>query len=168
MTAASAGIRPFELPDLAAIEAIYAAAVAQGLCTADLTPPPRERWEAWIETHSSPRYPAFVAEVEGVVGGYATLSPYRPGREALRSLAEISYYVAPGYRRRGLASELIHHAERFARDQGFRNLLAIVIDANPASLGLLGKLGYQEWGHLPGILEYQGEIHGQRLLGKAL
>jgi phosphinothricin acetyltransferase len=161
-------IRPWCPKDLPQIQRIYTQAIEAGLCTADLRPPPPARWRTWSQTHQDPRYPVFVAGEGEHVAGYCSLSPYRPGREALRSLAEVSYYVDRAYHRRGIASALIFHAMGKARELEHRHLLAILIEDNRASLRLLEKLGFQQWGHLPGILEYQGQLHGQLYLGKSL
>lgn len=80
--------------------------------------------------------------------GYAYLSPYRPGRRALETVAEVSYYL--DFRCRGQASApgLLPEMEAEARKLGYETLLAILLACNGGSLALLRKNGYREWGRV--------------------
>lgn len=55
--------------------------------------------------------------------------------------------VSAPYRRRGIATELILHAERLARDRGHRAVgLGVDVD-NAGARRLYDRLGYRDWGH---------------------
>ena len=98
--------RPGDLP---AIAAVYNEAVRARFQTGDLDPVTVESRGPWLAAHAPDRHPVFVAEREGGVAGWCSLSPYRPGRAALAHTAEVAYYVAAAHRRTGLASALLRH-----------------------------------------------------------
>ena len=144
--------------DLQAINRIYNQAVNQGFCTAHLEPVTMEERRQWFTLHDPEHFPVYVITQEGRVLGWISLGPYREGRQALAHVAEVSYYVDEVERGRGLGSGLLSHALRVAPDFGFSVLIAILLDKNPASMGLLLKFGFNEWGRMPGI----ALIHGQK------
>ena len=47
----------------------------------------------WFKEHDQKKYPIIVAEQNDKILGWISLSPYRPGRLALRFTAEVSYFV---------------------------------------------------------------------------
>lgn len=52
-------------------------------------------------------------------------------------------YVMPDYRRRGIASRLMHQAEHWAKARGDRQIGLQVFQTNQPALTLYEKLGYQ-------------------------
>ncbi len=85
--------------------------------------------------------------------GCAYLSPYQEGHPALRTVAEISYYVDFQYHGQGIGGKLLRHAIKEARRLGYRNLLAILLECNPGSIHLLEKHGFSLWGSLPQVAQ---------------
>ena len=81
-------------------------------------------------------------------------------------MAEISYYVHRAYRRRGVADVLMEYALKNSAGLGFRNLMAILLDQNTASIRLLEKHGFRRWGHLPDIADFDGTVCGQFIYGR--
>ena len=139
--------------DLDAIAEIYNYAIAAGGQTGHQHVLSVEYWSGWLMEHSSPEYPVWVMEVNGKIAGWASLSPYRKGREAFRSVAEISYYVHPSFFRLKTATALLQMAELFASQNEITTLLAIVIAGNIPSIAFLEKSGFQHWGTLPEIVQ---------------
>ncbi len=158
-------VRDATLEDLPAMVAIYNQAIAQGLRTGDVEPFTVESRRPWFDEHDPSRHPIFVAQENGAVVGYATLSAYRNGRAALRCTAEISCYVDENWHRRGVGSRLLAHAIAQARDRGFKTLLAIVIEANGGSRSLLERFGFATWGVLPRVVEHGGSEYAHVYLG---
>jgi phosphinothricin acetyltransferase len=146
--------RPEDLP---AINRIYNQAVRQRFCTAHLEPVSLEERRLWFTSYDPKHFPVFVAVDDGSVVAWATLGPYREGRQALEHVAEVSYYVEEGKRGKGLGSSLLDHALHVAPDYGFSVLIAILLDKNPASIGLLQKFGFKEWGRMPEIALIDGQ-----------
>ncbi|HPR55604.1 MAG TPA: N-acetyltransferase family protein [Deltaproteobacteria bacterium] len=151
------GIRVAVPDDLPAIVEIYNQAVSMRTATADLTPISVGDRTSWLEEHHPYTHPVFVAEDGGTVTGWCSISPYRPGRMALRHTAEISYYVHEDFRRRGIGSRLIARAVDRCPSLEIRTLFAILLDINTASVGILEKFGFEKWGHLPGVADF-GEV----------
>ena len=102
------------------------------------------------------KHPLWVAEDENKIVGYLTISPYRPGRMALRYTAEVSYYVHTDHHRKGIASTLLKHAITMCPNLNIKNLFAILIDNNQASIGLLKNYGFKRWGHMPCVADFNG------------
>ena len=151
--------------DLPAITEIYNQAVALGSATADISPVSIESRGTWLRDHAPDQYPVFVAESEDRVLGWCSLSPYRPGRMALRHTAEISYYIDERFREKGVGSFLITCAiERCAR-LGIKTIFAIILDINRDSTRILEKLGFEQWGHLPGVADFEGRECGHLYYG---
>lgn len=157
-------IRPAHINDLPAIDEIYNHAISIR-ASADLTPYSELARYDWFKLHEPGKFPVFVAEKDRSVIGWLSFSPYRQGRMALRYTAEISYYLHPGFQRQGLGSQLIEFALHNAPDYGFRVLFAIIMEHNVASIRLLEKFKFEQWGFLPKVADYDGERRGQYYYG---
>jgi L-amino acid N-acyltransferase YncA len=161
-------IRVAARQDWLKIAEIYNQAVEEKYATADTEPiTPASRRE-WFVQHSRDKYPIYLAKSDGEIVGWCSLSPYRPGRKALQTVAEISYYVHRAHRRRGVADALMEHALKNSARLGFRNLMAILLDQNTASIRLLEKHGFRRWGHLPDIAVFNGTVCGQFIYGRVV
>jgi phosphinothricin acetyltransferase len=161
-------IRDFTEADLKKIVEIYNHAVDEKFATADTEYVTIESRKEWFAQHSSDTYPIYVAEENNEIVGWCSLSPHRPGRKALRTVAEISYYVHKDYRRKGVANSLITYTIEKAKQLGFNNLITILLDLNKPSIYLLEKFGFEKWGHLPNIAVIDEMICGQFIYGKNL
>ena len=151
--------------DIAALTEIYNQAIALRSATADMEPVTLAERRRWLAKHPRDAYPVFVAEVSGRVTGYCSLSPYREGRRALRHTAEISYYVHEDFRGRGYGSQLIAHAVELSPALGIRVLFAILLDINSDSVRMLEKFGFERWGHLPDVADFDGAVCGHFYYG---
>jgi RimJ/RimL family protein N-acetyltransferase len=78
----------------------------------------------------------------GTLQGFHWVSLGVPGS------AEISLYVDPPHRRRGIGSRLYLDAERCAIDAGAKKLQVSLRDDDPASLAFAEKRGYVVWRHV--------------------
>ena len=161
-------IRSFIENDYSEIVNIYNHAVDEKFATADTEYVSVESKMNWFEQHSPETYPIYVAEENNEIVGWCSLSPHRPGRKALRTVAEISYYINKDHRRKGVASSLITHTIGKAKQLGFKNLITILLDLNKPSIYLLEKFGFEKWGHLPEIALIDETICGQFIYGKKL
>ena len=149
-------IRTAIIEDLETIVEIYNQAISAGQRTADITPFTTEDRKKWFEDHTPDKDPILVAEDNNVIVGYLTISPYRPGRMALRHTAEVSCFVHFDHHRQGIASNLLRHAIGMCPSIQIKNLFAIIIDSNQASINLLVKYGFEKWGHLPRVAKFDG------------
>jgi len=151
-------IRKASKEDLPAINRIYNQAVRQRFCTAHLEETGTHERERWFEAHDPARYPVFVAVEDQQVTGWMSLGPYREDRQALSHVAEVSYYVDELKRGKGTGSALLDHAIQNAPAYGFAVLIAILLHKNAASIGLLQKSGFEEWGRMPGIARIGDQV----------
>ncbi len=161
-------LRTAQENDLPGIVAIYNQAVSEQFCTGDTEPVTVEERRDWFSQHTAEIYPIFIAEEDGLLLGWCSLSPYRPGRAALRTTAEISYYVDSAQRGKGLGSRLVQHALTDAPALGFTHLLAILMDVNIGSIRLLEKFGFVQWGCLPGVARFGSSVCGQLIYGREI
>jgi L-amino acid N-acyltransferase YncA len=157
--------RPGDLP---ALVAVYNQAVRAGFQTGDLAPVSVASRRGWLAAHPPERHPVYVAERDGVLAGWLSLSPYRPYRTALAHTAEVSYYVDAGHRRQGVATALLRHALASCDGLGIHVLLAFVLDVNAPSCRLLEREGYARWGHLPGVARFGDVACGHLIYGRRL
>ncbi len=158
-------IRKAQIQDLEKIVEIYNQAITAGFQTADTDVLSVADRLEWFALHEADQYPLFVAEIEDVVVGWLSISPYRPGRKALNDCGEISFYIDHSWRRKGIASLLIEAAIDACKALHYYSLFAIVIDKNEASIKLLERFGFTRWAHLPDIVNYSGQRCGQVYYG---
>lgn len=161
-------IRLARQADLPQLTAIYNQAIQAGRCTCDTAPFAPGQRQGWFEACQEEDYPLFVYERCSQTVGYAYLSPYREGRPALRTVAEISYYVDFQYHGQGIGGKLLRHAIEEARCLCYRNLLAILLECNPASIHLLEKHGFSLWGSLPQVAQLGQGWYSHLYYGRAL
>jgi len=159
-------IRLATVEDVPAITEIYNQAIALKSATADISPVSEDSQRTWLAEHSADKYPVFVAEDQGAVMGYSSLSPYRPGRMALRYTAEISYYIHEDFRGLGVGSRLIERAIELCPRLKIKTLFAILLDINSESIHILEKIGFQKWGHMPNVADFGGAECGHFYYGR--
>ena len=149
-------IRVAELEDLEAVVEIYNQAIAAGEKTADITPVTLDDRKSWFSSHTPDKYPILVAEEDELVVGYLTISAYRSGRMALRHTAEVSFFIHFDHHRKGIASRLLQYAIDMCPSLQIKTIFAILVESNQNSIGLLEKYGFEKWGHMPRVAEFDG------------
>ena len=122
----------------------------------------------WFNDHEESKYPLLVYKQDGKVLGWLSISPYRQGRNALRYAVEISYFLDNAYLGQGIGSLLLARALVLCRHMGYKTALAVLIDSNTASIKLLEKFGFIQWGYLPAIADFDGKECGQYYYGLKL
>jgi L-amino acid N-acyltransferase YncA len=159
-------IRLAAVEDLPVITEIYNQAIAMKSATADISPVSEDSRRTWLAEHSADKYPVFIAEYQGTVMGYSSLSPYRPGRMALRYTAELSYYIHEDFRGLGAGSRLIAYAIEQCPRLEIKTLFAILLDINSDSVHILEKFDFQKWGHMPKVADLGGTEYGHLYYGR--
>ena len=165
---ASFSIRLASNDDLPAIVEIYNQAIRAGNSTAHQRELLVQERESWFESFDPTSYPIYIAESREKTIAYGTLSPYRAGREALSSVAEISFYIDYDFHRQGIGSALMAHLVAEAKHLGKQHLLAILMDINQPSIGLLTRHGFIQWGYFPDIVNLKNQRCGHVIYGRAL
>lgn len=141
--------------DGAACAAIYAPSVTDSSTSFEDVPPDAAEFARRIGTISA-RYPWLVAEVDGVVAGYAYASPHRE-RAAYRWAAESAVYVGADHRGRGVGRRLYTVLFDLLARQGIRTVCAGVTLPNDASVALHEGCGFAP----VGVYRRIGYKHGR-------
>ena len=152
--------------DLPAIVAIYNAAVATRMSTAQLEPVTVEERRDWISSHTPDRHPFWVAEIDGAIAGWLTLKAFLP-RCAYSATAEVSVYVEANFRRRGVGRALLEQAIARASALGINAIVGLIFAHNEPSLRLFSELGFARWGLLPGVALLDGIRRDLTIMGRA-
>jgi L-amino acid N-acyltransferase YncA len=104
--AAAASIRPATVSDAPALAAIYLPYVTETSVSFEQHPP--DASEMARRMTAAPGLPWLVAEVDGVIAGYAYASPHRL-RHAYRWSADCSVYLSAGFTAVGAVDDSIPH-----------------------------------------------------------
>ncbi|MFB9277120.1 GNAT family N-acetyltransferase [Cohnella cellulosilytica] len=144
-----------EREDLERIVAIYNTTIASRSVTADLEPVTTEDRIGWFEAHSADKWPIWVMKDGEAIIAWLSFSRFH-SRAAYDATAEISIYIDLAYRSKGIGSLFFRKAIEECPRLGIRNVLAIVFGHNEASLALLRKFGFEQWGLLPGVTTLDG------------
>lgn len=150
-------IRPATTADLPAITAIYNEAILTTVATFDTEPKSDAERAAWFAAHDE-GHPIFVAEIEGAVIGWASLSKWSD-RLAYAGTAEISLYVLASHRGQGIGKRLIAAMVLAGEKVGLHTIIARVVAGNQASIRLHETAGFE---HI-GVMREVGRKFGQLL-----
>ncbi len=137
-------LRPATAADAAATAAIYNAEVLGSRVTFDLVTRSVEEQAGWLDARSG-ALEVVVAEVDGAVAGYASLSAYRE-RAAYRTTVEDSVYVHADHRGAGVGRALLDEIVDVARERGFHSVIARIVADHTASIRLHAAVGFQHVG----------------------
>jgi phosphinothricin acetyltransferase len=138
-------IRRAKREDAAAMAAIYNQSVAHSTATFDTKPETVEDRAAWLDDHTAPQHPVLVAERDGRMVGWASLSQYST-RCAYEATVEISAYIDEGERGRGLGMKLSEAVLEAGCEGGVHAVVSRICTENTASLSMARKLGFFEIG----------------------
>jgi phosphinothricin acetyltransferase len=158
VAAASPSIRLATPADGDALATIYAPYVMETAISFELRPPDGAEMATRI-ARTLERTPWLVAEVDGVIRGYAYAGRFRD-RPAYDWSAESGIYVEGASRGLGLGRALMAALIAVLRIQGFRLLVAGITPSNPASVALHLALGFQRVGLFEGVGHKLGAWQG--------
>jgi L-amino acid N-acyltransferase YncA len=154
--------------DWPAIIAIYNFTIACRSVTADLEPVTLESRRLWLQSHTPDKHPLWVMECQGEVAGWLGFQAFYSGRQAYYKTAELSIYVAPDYRRKGIGQKLLQTAIACSPGLGITNLVGLIFATNTASLRLFEQFGFEQWGYLPGVAEFETTACDLVIVGRKL
>jgi L-amino acid N-acyltransferase YncA len=141
-----------------AVQAIYDHEVLHSTATFDVTPRSADEWRDWWGHHEQERFPVLVASEQGLVLGWASLSPWAT-RCAYARANEVSVYVDRAARGRGVGAALLEALVARARALGVGVLLSrIEVSGGDASVRLHRRFGFQDVGVMRRVGEKFGRI----------
>jgi L-amino acid N-acyltransferase YncA len=162
-------IEPALAKDVAEIAAIYAHHVVHGTASFETVPPDEDEMAARLAKVLQAGAPWLVARDEdGGVIGYAYASRFRD-RPAYRLTCENSVYIREDRRGEGIGRALLALLIVEAERAGFRQMIAVIGGAQPASVRLHAACGFEEAGRMRSVGRKHGEwldtYYMQRALG---
>jgi L-amino acid N-acyltransferase YncA len=178
VTAAAAGelalpivVRASREDDVEAMLAIYRHHIRTGVepsAVAAAEPLDSEDLKRRRKNMRNHRLPHIVAELRGIVVGYAYAVPFRK-RPAYRYTLKHSIYVHPDHLRSGVGRALLPALIDACAAAGRRQLIGYIDAANAASIRLHESFGFRQVGVLPAVAfkfgHWADSIMMQRSLG---
>lgn len=153
-------LRKARIEDLNELLDIYNYEVLNGVSTFDLEPKTLEERSQWFYVHNINNHPLIVAENDGCIAGYASLSSYRE-KEAYKSTVELSLYIAVAYRKQGVATSLMTAIlEEAKNDNTTHMIVSVITTGNEGSRRLHEKFGFKFCGVIPEVGFKFGKYHG--------
>jgi len=132
------------IDDAEATRSIYNVEVADSTVTFDLMPRTIDEQRAWLSARSG-AHAVLVAEHDGEVVGFASLSPYRD-RPAYSTTVEDSVYVRRDQQGKGIGTLLLGDLVGLARSHGFHAMMGRIVGGHDASIALHRSLGFETVG----------------------
>ena len=163
-------VRPSCDLDVPAMLSIYLHHINRGV--GDLGAYPMEKLEAEdlkrrrknLRNH---RLPHLVAEIGGVVAGYAYVVPFRK-RPAYRYTLKHSIYIHPDYLNAGVGRTLLPALIESCAAAGYRQIIGYIDSANQPSLRLHEACGFVQVGLLPSVGYKYGHWSDSVMMQRAL
>ena len=144
--------------DLSTINEIYNYYVPRSTCTYQLEPETIEDRAAWFRDHPAGKYSVIVAELDGEIVGWGSLSQFR-ARAAYDPTVEASVYIRHDCHRRGVGRLILSDLIARARVAGFHSIIGGASTDQTASIALQESFGFRQVAHLVEV----GYKFGKRL-----
>ncbi len=169
--------------DLPAIVEIYNSTIFCRLVTADIEEISVESRLSWFHSHTPNRRPLWVVdpsleqEIEcnslkdGIrcdIAGWLGFQSFYSARQAYDKTAELSIYISSHYRRQGIGRILLQAAIARSPALGIKNLVGCIFANNEPSLKLFKNFGFEQWGYLPAIAEFESGTSDLVIVGRHL
>lgn len=151
------GIRPAERADLARLTEIYNYYIVHTPVTFDVEPYTVERREAWFAQFGvTGRHRLLVAEIDGVIVGYAGTTRFRP-KAAYDTTVETTIYCAHDAIGKGIGTRLYTALFQSLRDEDIHRFVAGYALPNPATAALHERFGFK----VVGVFRENGRKFGK-------
>lgn len=147
---------PLVESDLPFVRDIYNYFTAHSMVVYFLDPIDVEEVRSFMPV-GDPHYHSFIIRTdEGERAGFCFYHPWNT-RAAYRVSVEITVYLAPGFEGRGLGPQVMAALEEDIRQNGYRNIVAIIDSGNGASAHMVEKCGYRRCGVIQNVAEKWGQ-----------
>lgn len=151
--------------DLPAIVAIYNSTVPTRQSTADTMEVSIASRLEWFRQHVPNRRPLLVHELDGRVVAWVSFQSFY-GRPAYDHTAEISIYISPEQREKGLGRQLLAESLDMTQKLEIKTVVGFVFAHNKPSIKLFSSFGFVKWGRLPDVAKMDGNEYSLLILGK--
>ncbi|MCX7709584.1 MAG: GNAT family N-acetyltransferase [Clostridia bacterium] len=139
-------IREAVISDVERLASIYNWAVANTTASFDINVVSLENRREWF-SHYGGVYPLIVAEEDGKVVGYSSLSKFRE-KEGYAKTVELSVYVDPEYHGRGIGKHLVAEILERGKKLGHHVIMAGITAGNDVSIKMHENFGFKLCGHM--------------------
>jgi L-amino acid N-acyltransferase YncA len=140
-------VRAASVDDAVAIAAIYAHHVLHGTASFEFDPPSVDFWHEKVTDLAARAWPFLVATEANDVTGYAYATQIRD-RPGYRFTCEDSVYIRSDSVGRGVGTLLLAHLIEAATACDFRQMVAVIGGAEPASMSIHARAGFREVGRI--------------------
>lgn len=138
-------IRAATEADLPEILHIYNDAILNTTSVYNYLPHTPDMRRDWFLQKQKDNFPVLVAEQNGTVTGFSTYGHFRAWA-AYKYSVEVSVYIHPDHRGRGIAKLLYKDLIKKAKEQQFHTLMAGIDASNIASIKLHEQFGFETVG----------------------
>lgn len=159
-------IRKAGLSDLDAITEIYNQAILKTTATFDTNVKSRSEQVDWFNKHDD-RLPVFVAEENGRVVGWSSLSKWSD-RCAYADTGEVSIYIDEAFRGNAIGKKMLAVLVNEGRKQGLHTLISRIAGESLASIRLHEREGFSHVGTLKEVGKKFGKLLDVHLMQKIL
>ena len=139
------------------------------MVTADTEPVSVESRVPWFNEHSPNKRPLWMIEDDSnanTIGWISFQSFY--GRPAYDATTEISIYLNPHARGKGIGKTVLRYAMENCGTYGIKTLLGFIFAHNEPSLKLFRNFGFEDWAVLPNIAVLDGIERSLIIVGKRI
>lgn len=159
-------IRDANDDDVQSIADIYNPYITETSATFHTHPVDAHERVEWLASHDQ-RHPVLVAEVDGRVVGWGSLTPWAT-RPAWHRTVEVSIYIDRGHRREGVGTALMETLLERAQEAGHHVVIGQIVADNQPSIAMAERAGFQQAGVLREVGDKFGRYHDLVLLQKTL
>ena len=145
------------------IKNIYQLGIDSGVATFETAPP--KDFDQWLQKIDADN--SFVILENEIVLGWASLSKVST-RSVYQGVGEVSIYIHPNAKRKGIGTKLYKHLEESAKSSEYWTIQAQLFTTNDSSKALFDALGFREVGIRKNIGKLGDEWIDNYLLEKSI
>lgn len=162
-------IRPIELRDLAFIKNVLNDVIENKDSYLTEFLKSEDDIRKWYNEHqNNDLYTIFIAEIEGDIAGWVSLSNFRSA-DGYDISVELSVYVSSLYYRMGVSFALMKYVEVFAKSKRLiHKIISVITATNQPSIALHTKCGFEIEGILKEAAKKNGKYHDVVLMSKII
>jgi len=129
--------------DAQAIADIWNPVIRNSVATFTNVEKPTSDLQSLILERNRLNYGFYIAEVSGIILGFATYGPFRNGPGYAHTM-EHSIFMAPDAKRKGIGKGLMERLERHSKNAWLHSLVAGLSGENTGGIAFHAKLGYAQ------------------------
>lgn len=127
-------------------------------------------YEAYLKAHAAGDSVKVLAFVGPELVGAADIGRNLNGKKRTLHVGQLGIAIAAQWRGQGIGEELIKYTIQQAQNHilGLRMIVLSAIGSNARAIALYKKLGFTEYGRVPGFILYRGEYVDEVVMAQSL